>query len=109
MSLTFPPSFPSWVHGRGESLLVKGPQEFAALDPAQWADHPNDFDQAAPGFDLADPANVTAPVVPVVDETPAQIVDDPLIEVAPVEPPDAAPVPDVPVKRGPGRPRKVQA
>lgn len=81
MSLVFPPSFPSWVYSRaGEGKLIDSLEAFAALSPDQWADHPHDW---------------------LIEETPAQVVDDPAL--------DAEETPDVPVKRGPGRPRKVLA
>ena len=81
MALVFPPSLPSWVYGSdGTSKLVMTPEAFAELSPAEWADHPHDFTDAP--------------------DTPAA---------EPTDAPEAPGAVDAPVKRGPGRPRKVVA
>lgn len=126
MALEFPKSFPSWVYGPdGQAKLLDGPNAFAALDPAQWADSPADW-FAAP---MQEPAPfVQTPLSP--DEIAAildgesivgESVNVPFVQTETGEQPEAVltvtpPTPepvvyraDPPVKRGPGRPRKVPA
>ena len=122
MALEFPKSFPSWVYGPdGQAKLLDGPNAFAALDPAQWADSPADWcaapvqepapfvnnEQPEPLDPLEEQIDLTAIDVPALSsEEIAAILDGEAEPVA--EAPAPEPVP-APVKRGPGRPRKVQA
>jgi hypothetical protein len=127
MALEFPKSFPSWVYGPdGQAKLLDGPNAFAALDPAQWADSPADW-FAAPVQEPAPFVNDEQPEPPertvaitIVDAPEATISSEEIADIldgevnvgesanVPFEAPAPEPV-SAPVKRGPGRPRKVQA